>query len=251
MFLLPRIGRRRSISLGLLALAIPSLLIFGWMARNDLRTGIWTLSTDGPLDLYYFKAAGIEWYRSDKSFQTVQEDFGREIGWPMQNFEDAPASLQREMTHRAFEIMRNDPLASIIMTLRCFGWLAVVPVRGSLDEFLGTKAGADSYLAASGNVTARIKQMLRSPLLTSLVTLQFILSVFVWVGVARALAGLSHKSSLERILVLVPFALIVLFLLLSSGPESMARYRMPATPMMAIVAASGWFGQFRVARENA
>jgi hypothetical protein len=195
--------------------------------------------------LYYFRAAGVVWFRGQKSFSTVQEELGRDLGWPMRDFQEAPASSQPVMTRRALQILQSDPLASIVMTLRCFGWLAIVPVRGSLNEFLGTKAGADSYLAASGNVTARIKQMFRSPLLTSLVTLQFILIVFVWAGVAKALASLLRKSFIERTLILVPLSLTILFLALSSGPESMARYRMPVVPMLALMAASGWFGRFR------
>ena len=56
-FLLPRITWRRSITIALLAFSIPSLVVFGWMARNARWTGVWILSTDGPIDLYYYKAA--------------------------------------------------------------------------------------------------------------------------------------------------------------------------------------------------
>lgn len=58
-FLLPRISWRRSITIALLAFTIPALVVFGWMARNARSTGVWILSTDGPINLYYYKAAGF------------------------------------------------------------------------------------------------------------------------------------------------------------------------------------------------
>ena len=246
-FFLPRFSWRTSVSIGLLAFAIPSLVTFAWMARNKAKTGVWTLSTDGPVVLYYFKAAGFVWYRGDESFPAVQDEFGRELGWPMIAFPDVPPSLQHEMVHRVVAIVRHDPAAAIAMTLRCFGWLAIVPIRGSLDAFLGTNAGAHSFLAASGNVRARIQDMLRSSLLTSLVLLQFVFMVFVWIGVARALARLRRKSAVERALVLAPFILALALLALATGPEAMARYRLPVMPLLAMIAAAGWFGKFESA----
>ena len=138
--LLPKISWRRSLPVALLAFLIPSSVAFGWMARNAYRTGVWTLSTDGPIDLYYFKAAGVIWYRGDQSFQSVQDDLGRQLGWPQQYYTDVPPSLQPVMMRRAKHILMSDPAGTMIMTLRCLGWLAVVPVRGSLNEYLGANA---------------------------------------------------------------------------------------------------------------
>jgi hypothetical protein len=249
-FLLPRVSWRGTITIALLAGAIPALVIFGWMARNARWTGVWILSTDGPIDLYYYKAAGFVWYRSDKSFRAVEDDLGRDLGWPMRDFTEVPPTLQPEMIQRTFAIVRNDPGASLIMTLRCLAWLAIVPERGNLDAYLGTNAGADSYFAASGNITERIQEMLRSPLLTTLIALQFLAIVFVWIGVARALGTLRHKSARERSLILIPLILTFAFLGLAAGAESIARYRLPVTPMLAVLAAIGWFGRFIVVGGN-
>ena len=248
-FLPPRISWRRFITIGLLAFVIPSLVVFGWMARNARSTGVWILSTDGPIDLYYYKAAGFVWYRSDKSFQSVQEDLGRDLGWPMRNFTEVPPALQREMMRRTIQIVRNDPGASLIMTLRCLAWLAIVPEHGNLDAYLATDAGG-SYFAASGDVRES-PWSLHSPLFTALVALQFMMIVFVWAGVVRALVTLGHKSALERSLILIPLILAFAFLGLAAGAESIARYRLPVSPLLAILAASGWFGHFMTSRHNA
>jgi hypothetical protein len=249
-FLLPRSSWRRVITIALLAFAIPSLFMFGWMLRNEQRTGVWTLSTVGPVNLYFYRAAGVLWYRGDKSFPAVQEELRRAIGLPPGGNSDAPPALEPALIDRASQIIRNDPAAAIIMTLRCFAWLAIVPERADLNAFLGTNAGANSYFAATGNVTARIQETLRSPLLTALVALQFVMMVFVWVGVARAAAGLGHKTALERSMILLPFLFTIAFLGLASGAESVARFRTPVAPMLAILAAAGWCGQFRIAKEG-
>ena len=179
--LLPRLSWRRAICMALLAFAISSSTPFAWIARNVQRTGVWILSTDGPIDLYYYKAAGIRWYRGNKSYPAVQDELGRELGWPMQQFTDVPPSLQHEMIRRALKIILHDPVASANMTLRCLGWLAIVPERGSLDGVLGTgtvtpyssvASASRPRFAASGNVTTRVHEMLRSPLLTALVAVQ-------------------------------------------------------------------------------
>lgn len=180
----------------------------------------------------------------------VQEELRRAIGLPPGGNSDAPPALEPALIDRASQIIRNDPAAAIIMTLRCFAWLAIVPEHADLNAFLGTNAGANSYFAATGNVAARIQETLRSPLLTALVALQFMMMVFVWVGVARAVAGLGHKTAFERSMILLPFLLAIAFLGLASGAESVARFRTPVAPMLAILAASGWCGQFRIAKEG-
>ena len=248
-FFLPRVSWRRSIAIGLLAFLIPSLVVLGWMARNARTTEVWILSTDGPIDLYYYKAAGFVWYRSDKSFQSVQDDLGRDLGWPMRNFTEVPPTLQHEMMRRTIQIVRNDPSASLIMTLRCLVWLAIVPERGNLDAYLATNAGG-SYFAASSDVRERIREMLHSPLLTALVGLQFLLIVFIWTGVLRALVTLGGRSAQERSLILIPLILTFAFLLLASGAESIARYRLPVAPLLAILAGIGWFGRFSIVHQN-
>jgi len=249
-FLLPRMSWRRTVATALLACAIPSVLTLCWMARNAQRTGVWTFSTVGPLNLYFYRAAGIVWYRGDKSFPVVQEELGRTLGWPMRDFNDAPPSLEPRMNHRALQIISDDPIATIVMTIRCFAWLSIVPERADLNSFLGTNAGATSYLAASGDVGARIHEMLSSPLLTALVVVQGMITIFVWIGVALAVAGLWHKPAVEKRMILVMLILTIVFLGLASGAESVARFRLPVTPLLAVLAASGWFGRFIVVDGN-
>jgi len=76
------------------------------------------------------------------------------------------------------------------------------------------------------------------------------ITIFVWIGVALAVAGLWHKPAVEKRMILVMLILTIVFLGLASGAESVARFRLPVTPLLAVLAASGWFGRFIVVDGN-
>ena len=234
--------RKRATAM-LLMFAIPALTTVGWAARNAERTGVWTVTTDAALDLYYFKAGGVVWYRSHQDFSDVMDALARRLGYPNANdYPDTPATLEPRMTSDAIHILLDDPVATILMTTRSFLWLIVVPDRGGLNELLGTQAGATSYLAATSEIGARFKQLFQSPLLTVLVLFQLILTALTWVGAAFAVIRLRGRPPREIAVVLIPFGVALAMILLASGAEAYARYRMPALPLIAIVAGAGWSG---------
>jgi len=213
----------------------------GWMERNALRAGDRTLSTDVALDIYYFKAGGVMWYRSQQDFPAVMDDLARRLGLrDAHDYPDTPAALEPRMMADGLRILVHDPVGTIVMTLRSLVWLAVVPDRANLNELLGTNAGATSYLAATGKLRERIRQVLHSPLLTALVIFQILLSIFVWIGTGLALGGIRDKSKREAALVLIPFGIALAMIAMASGAEAIARYRMPAIPLLAMLAGIGW-----------
>ena len=240
---LPAIDWRTRSAAMLLVFAIPALATAGWAARNARRTGVWTFSTIAAVNLYYFRAGGVVWYRGHQDFSAVMDALARRLGYPNANdYPDTPASLAPRMTSDAIHILLNDPAGTVSMTARSFFWLAVVPDRGGLNELLGTNAGATSYLAATGEIGARLKQLVHSPLLTVLVLLQLILTAFTWIGAALAVIRLRGRPRREIAVVLIPLGVALVMILLASGAEAYARYRMPAIPLLAIVAGVGWSG---------
>jgi 4-amino-4-deoxy-L-arabinose transferase-like glycosyltransferase len=244
LLLLPWGNWRARLGWSLLVLAIPALVAGGWMARNARITGIWTLTTDAAIDLYYFKAAGVIWYRTrtHETFPAVQEDLARALGRHFEDFTETPPTLEKTMTRRSLEIFIHDPVGTLLMTLRCLIWLAIVPDRGNLNDLLGTNAGAHSFLAATGQTRARIRELLNSSTLTALVALQVVMILLIWVGVAQALWAIRNFEARERQLVLVLFGVALVMIGLAAGAEAFARYRVPASPFLAIIAGIGWFG---------
>jgi 4-amino-4-deoxy-L-arabinose transferase-like glycosyltransferase len=241
LFLPPRVSWRRAIALCVAAFALPAVVMGGWMARNAMRTGTWTLSTVAAINLYYFDAGGVVRYRSGQSLQAVMDGLARELGLPnARDYSDTPAALEPQMVSHGLRILLHDPVATFIVTARTLAWLALVPDRGSLNELLGTDAGATSYLAATTQLHERIRRLWRSPLLTALVTIQFVLIVVTWIGVGRALADLRIKPAREAALILIPFSVALAMMILAAGAEAYPRYRMPAAPFLAMLAGIGW-----------
>jgi 4-amino-4-deoxy-L-arabinose transferase-like glycosyltransferase len=239
-------GWRRKRALVLIALAIPCTITAVWMIRNQSRTGVLTLSTDGAVTAYYYGAAGVVWYHSDKSFPEVQQQLGRSIGWSIYRYQDAPATLESAMTRRTLQVYFSDLTAAAIMTLRSFGWVAIVPDRGNLNDFLRLHGGSSQFLAASSAVTMRIRELWRSPALIILVAFQFVLSLATWIGAGMALITIRGKSRREIEMILLPFGVAIVMLAMASLPVAFARYRMPADPFLAMLAGIGYFGRFSV-----
>ena len=239
--MLPAAGWRKTILLGLAAFALPALVMGGWIARNDARTGVPTLSTNVAINLYYYNAGGVLRYRSGETFQVVMDRLARNIGLPdARDYPNTPAAFAPLMAARGTRILLHDPLATFIVTARTIAWLMLVPDRGSLNDLLGTNAGATSYLAATAQLRERFTQMWRSPLLTALVAMQFALILAMWIGVGFALYACVDKSPRDASLVLIPFAVGMAMMVLAAGAEAYARYRMPALPLLALVAGVGW-----------
>jgi hypothetical protein len=96
---------------------------------------------------------------------------------------------------------------------------------------------------AHGTVRQRLAAVLSSPLLLMLLTFQLLLTAFTWLGVAIALKRVPYRQARKAALALIPLLATLLMFVLSAGPEvSGARYRIPAVPLLAIVAAWGWSG---------
>jgi 4-amino-4-deoxy-L-arabinose transferase-like glycosyltransferase len=241
LFLPPQASRLKTVALCIAAFAMPALVTGGWMARNAARTGTWTLSTDVAINLYYFKAGGVILYRTGQNFPDVMDQLARELGLPdARDYPDTLPALESRMLSDSARILLHDPVATFLVTARSLVWLALVPDRASLNELLGTDAGATTYLAATTQLGERVRQLLRSPLLTVLVVFQFVLLIVIWIGVGRALAGLRGKPASEVAMILIPFSVAMAMMILAAGAEAYARFRMPAMPFLTILAGIGW-----------
>jgi len=241
LFVPPEVSWRKTIALCVAALALPALVMGGWMARNAARTGTWTFSTDVAINLYYFKAGGVILYRTGQNFPDLMDRMARELGMPdARDYCDTFPALESRMLSDSAHILLHDPLTTFLVTTRSLVWLALVPDRASLNELLGTDAGATSYLAATTQLGERVRRLLRSPLLTVLVTFQFVLLVVTWIGVGRALAGIRKKPVREVAMILIPFFVAMAMMMLAAGAEAYARFRIPAMPFLTMLAGIGW-----------
>ena len=239
--LMPEVKLIKRLGMFLLLVAIPVSVMAGWTMRNHARTGTWTFTTEGAYNLYYYNTAGVLWYLHGGNLTSLQDQLATAVGANGPD-EFVSGPQQSEMVKRSFAVMLSHPIATAAMTLRCFAWLAIVPDRGNLNNFLGTKGISSVFLLASQNIGLRIREMLHSPLLSVFVLIQIPLVVFTWIGVGISLVRI-HQQPRSRIpMILAPLGVAMIMLLLATGPAAIARFRVPATPFLAMLAGAGWSG---------
>lgn len=250
-FSMPAVSLPNKLALSLLALSLPLAVIGGWSYRNHSQRRIWTFSSIGAVNLYYYRAAGVLARESGHSVEEVQGDLLRAAGreteapdlWSKTSDED-PA----ELTSRGMRIVFSHPLNFALMTIRAFTRSSVMPPnRPAVSTFLGHRLDqreANTFLTR--DILSSLRSTLGSPwLLTirALLSFQLALTIFTWIGVGLALWRMHGQPSSVAWLILVPLCASLLLLAAAAGPEMNDRFRVPAVPMLALVAAFGWAAQ--------
>ncbi len=226
---------RRRAALALIATAIPALSIAGWSQRNFECCGMRTVSAITTVNLYYYRAAGVLAHRTGREFRKVMGQLEIEQQCSEVRMIDGDPSapspmnpaIAAEMTTRAKAIILDAPATFVAGMLIRFGYLGFW-AAGITTEFRGFGSGSFG--------------------LQALVIYQLLWSAFVWCGIIRAVALLKRQSLRDRVVILFPLLMALLLLGLASGPEGNARFRTPAVPLFAMVAAIGWFGISRKAQ---
>jgi hypothetical protein len=241
------ISYSRKALLGLMVVAGPVLLGTSWILRNHWVAGVNALSTIGDIDFFYYRAVG-----------TLA--FASHAGWA-QTLTRTPPLPNADLSAQAWRIVLHHPFAFVAMTLWSFLYLCLVPDVSPLAQFLGMlrvrqmqdpgsvrienlipKIWAGNF---AGINTIYAKDFHSSVILLLLVTLQLVMIAFIWAGVGLSLKRYAAHRSRRGACIRFAFAMAVLILLVASGPEAVARFRIPATPLLAMLAGIGWFGTTR------
>jgi hypothetical protein len=233
--------RTRRLGLSVVAAAVPVVMMAVWMARNSSVGGIWTLSTVGVYNLYYFRSAGVLSYTTGTSLTEVQNMLAQGLGLSHPSPFLSPP-VYHEMVRRGVHILLSNALATAVLSFRILIWLAIVPDRANLNAILGTNAKSSQFLVASSDILLRLKDLLHSPTLAILVLLQMALIAFMWIGVGRAMIRKRDRTRQEAVMLMYLLCIALVMLVLAAGPEAIARYRSPAMPFLAMVAGVGWSG---------
>ena len=239
--LTPGVTRTRRVGLSVAGAAVPLLMMAVWMTRNLQVGGIWTLSTVGVYNLYYFRSAGVLSQTTGTSLTEVQNMLAQGLGLSHPSPFLSP-SVYHEMARRGVHILLSNALATAILSLRILVWLAIVPDRANLNAILGTNAKSSQFLVASSDIVLRLKDLMHSPTLTIVVLLQIALTAFMWIGVGRAIIGIRGRTRQDAVMLMYLSSIALVMLVLAAGPEAIARYRSPAMPFLAMVAGVGWSG---------
>ena len=239
---------QKKVILSVLALSLSVAVIAGWSYRNYLRRGIWTFSTIGAVNLDYTLAAGVLAYGTNKTINEVAFDrlrsVGRESGapdlWSM-TFDEDP----REMRARGLEVVLSHPLVTTLIAAKGFVVSCIMPPnRIFVSTYLGHRVGqAETEAFLTRNVRLTLRSTFSSRWLIavrSLLFIQFAVNIFGLIGIGLAVSRMRGTPFPGGWLVIIPLFGAMLLLFAAAGPGESFRFRVPATPMLALVSAFGW-----------
>jgi hypothetical protein len=244
---------RRLLPAGL-TFAVSLIIIAGWSARNYKNERYAGLSTVGAINMYYYRAADVVARQEGTILAATRKAFGDRLGVSYEHIYQADVqspTLAHRMNRLSLSILAAHPIEALLMTIQACAYLALTPVRSPLARVLGTVGGSGTAGPSGGDglnagapsikrVHDTLSTMLQSPLLTAMVLLQVVLTLFLWVGIAFALLHCLRADTDYRLWVLYLFATGALLVVLAAGGEADSRFRSTVIPLLAAVAALGY-----------
>lgn len=185
-----------------------------WAARNHALTGHCFISTISTYNLLMYRAAGIKAAQKGETLEEAQQEFRAQYGdiqfvEDRDRFERSLHDYQRIAPEELF----SAPLLLAKQALVGCGKLLLGPGTRALDTSLNQTEPSSRWWP---------------PLYSAALLIALLLGL---VGVKRLGAD-----------TLVPLLLVVYFVCLASGPESNSRFRVPITPLLAVLATAGICG---------
>ncbi len=232
---------RRSWRGAVAAMAVPILIIAAWAIRNDRVADVFTLTVEGPMNLYMYTAPAVIARHDRVPLETVQLSFARDAvaaapsrptlgdaqfeqlyGFdPVISALEANPALSSFMYSRSAAIILAHPIDFAINTLEGFVRLALAPYQLQTG-WQGSIANPRALVAIRSAATA----------------FQCVVLAVIWIGVFRALW--QRPRDWDRWILLGAALMLILPPALYANGISM-RYRSPAIPFLAVLAGIGWF----------
>jgi 4-amino-4-deoxy-L-arabinose transferase-like glycosyltransferase len=206
--------RRRSAALLAVAVILGAAIPAGaWAIRNHAKTGVTTVSTiDGHNMLFYRAVGALE--ESGKSHHAAETDVRLRLRKRLHGEENA-AEVSRIELRLGLYILFQHPVGAAKSWARGEAKLLVGPAKAETATLLtGRRHVHSSWLRA---VVA--------------------LAAAVTIGIlVLAAAGVGLNRSLDIWLLVAAAGYLIV---ISGGPEAYSRFRVPVTPVLAILAAAG------------
>ncbi len=227
-----------------LVLVFPVVTMVAWTARNRAVAGISTFSSISIKNLLDYRAAGVLSRINNKTIEEERRVLHAQAAFPPgfsmlsegPVLTQSPAALERAEVIGETVLLQH-PAAFFRMTIRDLLYMAWTPGLGDIKLWL-SGAGAYGPSGQDAAVSAKLGRFVESSAPVIAVSLiQEIVLALIWMGSAVSLVwALRYKN--WQLLWFLGVGLLVL--LAAAGPEGGARLRMPAIPILAIVAAAGF-----------
>jgi hypothetical protein len=268
-----RVSSRKRVVLMLLALCLSSVTLIGWSYRNYERRGIWTFCTLPAIGIYTYQSAWVLAYDTGRSFEEVQAELIRtmpRIGNSKSRetlsdrFDADPAYANqsedlwsntydadpKEMEKRGARIVLEHPWMLAAADFKGLLRTCFFVQRYGLSYFFVSPRLDLGRAGAGLSLRGQLLLTLSYPWLSFLLIVELAVLASTWIGVIMTLA-LTYQGRFRPIgPIFIPLCVAMLLLAASAGPLSEDRYRVPAMPMLAMVAAFGWDACVRCATRD-
>ena len=202
-----------------------------WMMRNHTTLGSPVVSTVGNSNLYWYRASAVVAERDGLSRAEVYDQFNEQDQLLRAKYKGDPVTYSRMLRNEGIRELKSAP--GITLKLHALGAarLLLAPTRAPIQKQLvgsvpNQVAENPWDFGALGGLT------------TALVGWQLIVLPLIWIFFLWGAVRLWRERT--RLPVVFVMAVILYFVMVSSGPETDARFRIPFFPLIAMFAAYGW-----------
>ena len=227
----------------LMFLVVSMVITYSWAYRNYSQSHLWTLSAIGDVNLLYYRAMEVVAEEEDLSEDEAYAQLEQEVAAEVQAGNLEPAQEIELMHDKAIGIFAQYPLTTFKVHAKGFvkvmanpGFdLVCIMLETQTIEFdaQGNMSGCSSSGEDGlvGQIVGKLSQM--TWVEKSVAVLEMLILAGLYLGVVIAAWKLLRKKQWYLLyFLLVPAAY---FSVLSSGGESVSRFRIPFIPFLAIL----------------
>ncbi len=232
---------KRSWRGALAALSAAILIIAAWAVRNERVAGVFTLTVEGPMNLYLYTAPAVIARHDRVPLESVQLSFAHDAAVlvPARQIPGDAEFGQLYGSDPTISALENDPALSNFMLSRSVSVILAHPIDFAINTLAGfIRLAIEPYRLQTG-----WQGLITNP--RALASIQFAATAFqcvvlavMWIGVFCAVWR--RPRDWEQWILLGAALMLILTASIYTDAISM-RFRSPAIPFLAVLAGIGWF----------
>ena len=219
----------------LVAVSLYAVLTGAWIVRNRAEAGIATFSSIASKNLYEYLGGATLARAEGRSWETVRT----ELQARMREKHLDLADEIREQRREGLRMLLNHRTDAMWLGVQGVATNALDPGTGDLANILSLRRSGTGLVSKyfSMGPLKFLKYLLRNErALLAFVAVGGVWILSFWTLVARGVWAYRHDWGTTQWLVVVTAAYL---LVVAAGPNAMARFRVPAVPMLAYLAGMG------------
>jgi hypothetical protein len=223
--------------------AIPIMLIFlGWSARNYFVADFPGYSTVSSINLYRYNGCALLAKQNNRTFTVQQQQCDKELD------KYASQSAKAEFAKKqGLKVILNAPFSYAIIHLKA-DLNNLLPASGELFNIAGAEVGGNGTLAIinSAGIISGVKHYFKGKWWLIFIAIPMI--IFLGLIYLFSLIGALKVTTTqpEQRFIILLYIIIIAWFILIPGPASHPRFRVPISPLLAILAATGTLTCYRL-----